>query len=159
LLSRTLHLQHPRVLDVGTGSGCIALTIQFLRPSMRVWACDVDPAALRVAYFNRAAHRLNVPLFQADALRSGFAHAFAGSLDILVSNPPYVSEEERDDLPHEVRAFEPAKALFAPDDPLIFYKRISAEATRVLRPGGFCFFELRLEWLGAVAQVLRQVGI
>lgn len=154
LLDNLRDITNPRVLDVGTGSGCIALAVKASRPDARVWGCDVEPGALRVAACNRSIHGLAVSLFQTDALTPGFAGAFAGVLDVIVSNPPYVAESERRELPREVRDFEPERALFASDDPLIFYRHISDEARRVLRPGGFLLFEVHEDRAEEVSAIL-----
>lgn len=148
----------PRILDVGTGSGCIVLALVAHRGFARGWACDVHADALAVAYRNSV--RLGLPLsfFLCDALQPGFAHAFAGMLDVVVSNPPYVSRDEMDELPFEVRGHEPHRALFTPEDPLAFYHAIADESARVLRPGGSLFFETHEDRADGVANILEDAG-
>ena len=151
-------IESPRVLDVGTGSGCIPLALVSRSPRVRAWGCDVDPAALRIAWQNRG--RLNLPLslYQTDALKAGFARAFTGSLDAIISNPPYVPRSEEESLPIEVRQFEPHHALFPPVEPLAFYRSISREAAAVLRPGGVLCFEVHEEQGHEVPAILQQFG-
>lgn len=158
VLAHVAVVERPRLLDIGTGSGCIALAVQSRIPSARLWAFDLTAGALRVAFANRQALRLPVVLFQADALQPGFARSFTGMLDAVVSNPPYITRDEEADLPSEVRDFEPHRALFAPGDPLHFYRSISAEAAAVLRPGGFIFFEVHEERAGDVESILEGEG-
>lgn len=158
LLTEIADRPNPRILDVGTGSGCIALAVQFGRPDARVWACDHSEAALKVAFRNRIDLRLPVSFFAADALVPGFARALTGVLDVVVSNPPYVAREEEADLPTDVVSYEPHTALFAPADPLAFYPAIAAEAAAVLRPNGRIFFEVHEERADEVAALVGTSG-
>lgn len=128
----------PRVVDVGTGSGCIALSIAAERPRARVAGTDVSPAALRVAARNRSRLGLagRVPLVRADLL-APFAE---GSLDVVVSNPPYVERDEP--LEPEVRDHDPHLALFPPRGAAELFSRLAAQAARALRPGGHLLVEV-----------------
>lgn len=151
----------PRVLDVGTGSGCIALAVKSRRQDARVWACDVSEAALAVARANAAAAGLEVRLFLADALAPEFAaiaRGVTGPLDLLISNPPYVSADELTDLPEEVRSFEPHLALIAPDDPLVFYRWLGAAGCELIRPGGHIVLETHAEFGNEAARLLEDLG-
>ncbi len=148
----------PKVLDVGTGSGCIALALKHARPDAEVYACDVSEAALEVARANAADLGLAVACFRADALAPGFPAHAPGSLDLLVSNPPYVARDEADGLAPEVRDYEPPLALFAGDDPLTFYRAIAQHAAALLQPGGYVVFETHAEHGGAVCDLLQQRG-
>lgn len=129
------------VLDVGTGSGCIALALARRLKFPTVIATDISEAALETARDNaRSLGVRNVTFEQSDALKPWpFTDS---SFDIVISNPPYVLERERPALDKRVTEHEPASALFVPDnDPLLFYRAIATEGARVLKPGGYIFFE------------------
>jgi release factor glutamine methyltransferase len=137
------------ILDVGCGSGAIAITLalELRRP---VWTCDISPEALRLGREN--ARRLEAPVsFLAADLASAFA---AGSLDLLISNPPYVAESEEPGLPREVRDYEPRLALFAGPDGLDVYRRLIVDAARVVKPGGWLMLELGCGQAEAVRAML-----
>jgi len=136
------------VLDVGTGSGCLALAVaQALRPARTV-AVDISAEALAVARRNAARYAPEIEFQQLDILNNT-PNIAPGSLDVLISNPPYVRDSERAQMRDNVLAWEPATALFVPDaDPLIFYKRLAELAQVLLRPGGAVYLEIN-EALGA----------
>jgi len=141
------------VLDVGTGSGCLALAVaQALRPARTV-AVDISGEALAVARRNAARYAPEIEFQQLDIL-STVPSIAPGSLDVLVSNPPYVRDSERPQMRENVLAWEPETALFVPDaDPLIFYKRLAELATTLLRPGGSVYLEIN-EVLGSETAAL-----
>ena len=125
------------ILDIGTGSGAIAVTLA-LETKARVVATDVSTAALRVAQQNALELGARVAFVACD-----LAAALAdGSFDLMVSNPPYVAGRDRASLQTEVRDHEPALALFGGEDGLDIYRRLIPEATRLLRPGGWLMMEL-----------------
>ena len=134
------------VLDVGTGSGCLALALaQALRPARTV-AVDVSEEALAVAARNAARYELAVEFQQVDILHAEPTALPPASLDILVSNPPYVRASEQPLMRDNVLAWEPATALFVPDaNPLLFYRRLAELATKLLRPGGTVYLETNEE--------------
>ena len=142
------------VLDVGTGSGCLALALARALPQpARVLAVDISAEALAVARRNAARYAPAMAFQQLDMLRELPAVA-PGTLDILVSNPPYVRDSERAAMRDNVLAWEPATALFVPDaDPLRFYRRLAALAALLLRPGGQVWLEIN-EALGAETAAL-----
>jgi release factor glutamine methyltransferase len=142
------------VLDVGTGSGCLALAVtQALRPARTV-AIDISAEALAVARRNAARYAPEVEFQQLDILTATPANLALGSLDVLVSNPPYVRDSERAQMRDNVLAWEPETALFVPDtDPLVFYKRLAELATSLLWPGGAVYLEIN-EALGAETAAL-----
>ena len=143
------------VLDVGTGSGCLALGLARALPSpARVLAVDISAAALAVAARNAARYAPLVELQEVDILQQMPGGLALGSLDILASNPPYVRASERALMRANVLSWEPATALFVPDDdPLLFYRRLAAVAAALLRPGGQVWLEIN-ETLGAETAAL-----
>jgi release factor glutamine methyltransferase len=145
------------VLDVGTGSGCLALAVaQALRPA-RTLAVDISAEALEVARRNTARYAPEVEFQQLDIL-STTPNILPGALDVLVSNPPYVRDSERAQMRDNVLAWEPETALFVPDtDPLLFYKRLAELARKLLRPGGAVYLEIN-EALGAETAALFAAG-
>ena len=143
-----------RVLDVGTGSGCLALALARALPQAQVLAVDISAEALAVACRNAARYAPQVTFQQVDILLSLPAGLAPGTLDVLVSNPPYVRESERPAMRANVLAWEPATALFVPDeDPLLFYRRLAEIGRVLLRPGGSIYLEIN-EALGAETAAL-----
>lgn len=131
-----------RVLDVGTGSGCIAASLALGLPGAAVFAADISDDALAVAAENFRTLGANVALRKADAL-GGLAEAFPERFDVIVSNPPYVPESDRAAMHTNVRDHEPALALFVPDDDAIrFYRAIARAGRQMLREGGRLYFEI-----------------
>ena len=132
-----------RVLDVGTGSGCLAIALARVLPGSEVLAVDISGEALAVARRNAATWAPAVTFQQVDILTSQPAGIAPGALDVLVSNPPYVRESERPLMRDNVLAWEPATALFVPDhDPLLFYRRLAVLGAELLRSGGAIYFEI-----------------
>lgn len=145
-----------RVLDVGTGSGCIAVSLARALPFSRVKAVDISAEALAVASENARALRAKVEFEQCDILR-----ATAGSerYHIVVSNPPYIAEKEKSTMEARVLDYEPAMALFVPDsDPLVFYRAIARYAREALMPGGELFFEINALYSEQMKQLLENEG-
>src|SRR5665213_1331238 len=125
------------ILDIGTGSGAIAITVA-LETKASVTASDVSAAALRVARQNAKALGARVDFVACD-LGAAFAE---GSFDLVLSNPPYIAGRDHSALQPEVRDHEPALALFGGEDGLAIYRRLVPQATRLLRPGGWLMMEL-----------------
>lgn len=138
-----------RLLDIGTGSGCLAVTLKKELPAAQVAACDISAPALEVARENARTHGAGVAFFQADAAES------VARIDLIVSNPPYVPAEEASGLPREVREHEPAVALFGGPGGVEFYPRLLAGAARALLPGGRLIVEIGYK---SRAQVEALVG-
>ncbi len=138
-----------RMVDVGTGSGAIALALAKEFPTAEIHATDISPQALEVARANAARHELTsrIEFHQADLL-NGFSPA---SFDFVVSNPPYVGESEEDSVQLEVRKFEPRNAVFAGQTGLEAIERLIPQAQTVLRPGGWLIFEIS----GTIADRVR----
>jgi release factor glutamine methyltransferase len=138
-----------RMLDVGTGSGALAVTLQ-LEAGADVWATDISAAAAAVAARNGASLGARVGIAVCDLMESIAAH----SMDLVVSNPPYVPETAEAGLQREVRDWEPHVALFAGETGFDLYDRIVADAPRVLRPGGWLVLELGFGCHDHVRQLL-----
>lgn len=148
----------PTVLDIGTGSGCIAITIQKKLPGARVFALDVSADALAVATENARRLHTAVRFEQGDILHPAFECA-ADALDLVISNPPYIPYSEAALMPEHVLLHEPELALFAPEaDPYCFYRRVSAWAADRLTPGGWLLFEINEFRADGVADILQQSG-
>lgn len=142
------------VLDICTGSGCIAIALTRTLLFPHVTAVDISPAALAVARENVAATRTGVKLLQADALT--MPSPAAPEYDIIVSNPPYIADSERASMDANVLDYEPHLALFVPDaDPLRFYHAICRYASSALRPDGRLYFELNPRFAGPLAAAMK----
>ena len=151
-------LEAPVVVDVGTGSGCIALSIAAERPDAAVHGVDVSAAALAVARENaRRLGQAGVELHEGDLLEP-VAH-LGGRVDIVVSNPPYVDPGEFPSLAPEVRDHEPRRALLAPDGPYGIYRRLAEASCRLLRPGGHLLAEVGRGMAATVAESFRAAGL
>lgn len=147
---------HPSILDIGTGSGCIAITVALALPQARVTAWDISTDALAIAAGN--AHRLgaSVRFEHQDALS---APDDEERWDVIVSNPPYICDRERADMSDNVLSYEPELALFVPDsDPLLFYRAIARYASKALKPGGRLLFETNTAYAHEVAQAMTNEG-
>lgn len=147
---------HPSILDIGTGSGCIAITVALALPQARVTAWDISTDALAIAAGN--AHRLgaSVRFEHQDALN---APDDEERWDVIVSNPPYICDRERADMSDNVLSYEPELALFVPDnDPLLFYRAIASYASKALKPGGRLLFETNTAYAHEVAQAMANEG-
>ncbi len=139
------------ILDVGTGSGCIALALKQKRKNWQVSAVDISKEALAVARENATQLGLNVDFMLDDICYSQLDSRF----DVIVSNPPYIPAKEESTLEEHVAAFEPHEALFSPDDdPLKYYKCIHSFAAKYLnKPGGTLYFETHFEYAQQVADI------
>lgn len=131
-----------RLLDVGTGSGCIAVALASMLPAAEVWGLDISAEALAVAAENCRLHAPRVRLVEGDAL-GDFASLFDCRFDAIVSNPPYIPRSDRSSMRANVTQYEPHTALFVDDDdPLVFYRSIALQARRLLVEGGRLYFEI-----------------
>ena len=140
----------PRILDVGTGSGCVALSLARRFPTAHVVGQDVSGEALDLARENAFLHGLDIDWVQRDFLREGPS---AGIFDVVVSNPPYIPWLERKEMERHVIDYEPELALFVPDDrPLLFYQAlVEAASGDLLRPGGLLAMECHVDGARSVA--------
>lgn len=148
----------PRILDLCTGSGCIGLALAHRIKDARVTLADISREAMAVAKKNIALQKLTgrVSCVQANALEK--PAAFLGKFDMIVSNPPYITSQEMEELPHSVKAFEPHLALHGGEDGLIFYRAIAANYAQALNLGGFICFEFGMGQGDAVCAILEEYG-
>jgi release factor glutamine methyltransferase len=138
-----------RILDIGTGSGCIALALARELPQAEIHATDISPAALETARANAARHQLESRIqFREADLLAGFENDY---FDFIVSNPPYVGESEIDSVQLEVRKFEPRNAIFAGPTGVEVIARLIPQAHAALRPGGWLVMEIS----GTIAEDVR----
>ena len=145
-----------RILDIGTGSGCIPVSLAQLLPEAQVSSCDVSAEALRIAAMNIKRYGDKVTLFCADILKEGLPEC---QVDVLVSNPPYITESERTDMEANVLDWEPELALFVPDsDPLRFYRRIAWKGLDGLSEGGALYFEINRAYGAETVRMLEELG-
>ncbi len=145
-----------RVLDMGTGSGCIAISLARALKFAQVDAFDISQDALAVARENAADLKVKVRLFQSDML----APQPTARYDIIVSNPPYICWSEREAMERNVLDYEPGQALFVPDnDPLLFYKAIAPYAAQSLERGGRLYLEINQRFGNEVKRLLEDCGL
>jgi len=145
------------ILDIGTGSGCIAISLAKNLPNAKVYALDVSAKALKTAKKNADLNEVNVEFIEVDILKNGDGVLGADvKFDIIVSNPPYVREQEKDMMKPNVLENEPHLALFVKDEnPLLFYEAITKYASKNLARVGQLFFEIN-EYLGSDMITLLQ---
>lgn len=145
-----------RILDIGTGSGCIAIALARLLPEAHIAACDISPEALVVAQRNAQRLGAQVDFAHIDIVQPPATHA---TYDAIVSNPPYVMASERTTMGTNVLDYEPDLALFVPDEnPLLFYAAISDFAQAHLADGGKLFFEINHRLAEETADLVRSKG-
>ena len=146
--SRKWKVQGVKVLDIGTGSGCIAIALQKAHPDWQVTGIDISEEAIAIAKENAKRNHVEVDFQVADIFD------FNGDFDIVVSNPPYICESEKANMRRNVLDYEPASALFVPDsDPLLFYRRIAE-----LKLGKYLFFEINEAYPAEMEVMLRENG-
>lgn len=145
------------LLDIGTGSGCIALSIKMLRPDIDVSAIDISEGALAVAQKNMQLHGLSIHLHRADILAPNL---HLGTFNTIVSNPPYICHKEKAQMQSNVLNYEPHTALFVPDsDPLLFYRKIAKLGREeLLSDNGILLFEINEAYSDEVMQMMHTEG-
>ncbi len=149
------------MLDLGTGSGCIAVSLAKNLPQAKVQALDVSPEALQVAQSNASHHAAKVTFIQDNLLEPQKLHQAIPdhSLDVMVSNPPYVTPAEKKQMRANVLDFEPDLALFVPQEaPLLFYKAIAQLAQQKLKSGGKLYFEINEQFGQETKELLQSMG-
>ena len=146
-----------RILDIGTGSGCIAISLSKELPKAQVTAWDISEDALAIARRNNELQQASVRFVQCDVFT--YRPAKEDCFDVIVSNPPYVTEAEKQDMERNVLDWEPSMALFVPDaDPLRFYRRIGELGREMLASGGKLYFEINRAFGEATAAMLHKQG-
>lgn len=146
------------ILDIGTGSGCIAIALSRAVKSSRVWAMDISTQALDIARRNGAKYAPEVKFVEGDAL-SAFDRLFDTRFDVVVSNPPYIPQSDISLMRPNVTEHEPKSALFVPDDdPLLFYRAIAQTSKRLLKSGGKLYFEIYENLANEMVDMLDMEG-
>lgn len=150
--------QDPRILDLCCGSGCIGLAVAKRVKDAKVTLADLSQEALAVAKENVTLNKLGgrVRCVRADARKPAFP--FLGKFDMIISNPPYVTAEEMEQLPHSVRDYEPRMALYGGEDGLDFYRSIAINFAPALRPGGYLCLEFGMGQGDSVCRILEEQG-
>ena len=148
--------QQPAILDIGTGSGCIAISLALDIKGSAVSAWDISTDALLIAKENAARLGADINIMKQDAITPP---QDADRWDVIVSNPPYICEKEKAEMERNVLDNEPAIALFVPDnDPLLFYRAIALYGTKALKPKGMLFFEINAAYAAETCNMLKQLG-
>ena len=145
-----------RILDIGTGSGCIPVSLAHRLPKAEVESWDISEDALQVARRNAERNGVEVLFLQKDVLKASPDEA---RYDVIVSNPPYIAEKEKVDMEANVLDWEPSIALFVPDeDPLLFYRTIAQLGFSMLKEGGALYFEINRAYGQETIQMLEAMG-
>lgn len=139
-----------KVVDIGTGTGAIAISLKLACPAWDITALDISEAALRVAEENAAKLQVQINFQQSDVLS-----AITEKQDIIISNPPYISQSEWDLMDESVRTYEPKLALFAENDGLAIYQKIASESRELLQPTGMIFLEIGFQQGRAVQEIFQ----
>lgn len=150
--------RNPRILDVCTGSGCIAIVLAAHLPQAEVTALDISHTAIETAQRNASMNGVRIRFIEDDAL-NGVPSLAGETFDIIVSNPPYIPHSEIESMHVNVTRYEPHEALFVDDaDPLVFYRAIARAARTMLSEGGSLLFEVHEAWAERTAEMLRGEG-
>lgn len=145
-----------KILDIGTGTGCIPISLALVMKSPEVYGIDISEQALAMAQKNAGFLKANVTFLTCDILNE---MPNLPELDILVSNPPYIPEADRSEMHRNVLDFEPGLALFVTDqDPLLFYRVIGEKGRQLLKPGGKLYFEIHERFGSKMEELLTDLG-
>ncbi len=156
IVSEWRNTEQVSILDIGTGSGCIAIALSSKLPHAIVDASDVSPMALDIAIKNNTKNNTSVRFFNNDVLKEPLTQ---NTYNIVVSNPPYINLNEQAEIKANVLRFEPHLALFAPGtDDLIFYKKIAEQAANILEPNGKIYLEINASKGKEVCELLKKKG-
>lgn len=146
------------ILDIGSGSGCIALTLARNLPDAQVEGWDISPEALKIAAENALRTKTEVTFSRKDILTLDLS-TISRRYELIVSNPPYICEREKKEMEENVLNHEPHLALFVPDsDPLLFYRKIGKAGKTLLSPGGKLYFEINALFWQETAELLKNLG-
>ena len=146
----------PNILDLGTGSGCLAIALSRHIHNSITTGIDISPEAIEIARKNAKLNNVNIKFIQHDIL-TGMGFIETGKFHLIVSNPPYVRESEKKHMQANVLNWEPSLALFVPDsNPLLFYKKIIAVSYRLLAPGGYLFLEINENFPEEITQLYKE---
>ena len=154
--SRLSHLKKEKlkILDVGTGSGCISISLAKIFPNAEVSSIDISEKALNIAQKNADFHKVKINFIQKDYLNEKLDEIY----DIIVSNPPYIDVLEREEISHSVKGFEPNIALFAPENRVLaFYEKIAQDSENHLKKGGSVFLEINQKLGKETLQLFQDV--
>jgi len=155
IIKENLNRQNLQVLDVGTGTGCIAISLALGLPSASVSAWDISDDALKMAQANAQTLGASINFFQKDALNE----SPDTKLDIIVSNPPYIPDHELNSMHQNVTQHEPETSLFVPnDDPLLFYRRIAETGLEWLNENGLLYFEIHENYGSQMLELIQGLG-
>ena len=159
IIETTASKENLRMLDIGTGSGCIAISLKSAFPNSHVCGCDISSDALAVARKNAESLGQNVDFQLCDILKTAHVHQLGSEYDIIVSNPPYVCDSESAEMGRHVVEHEPHQALFVGDDaPLTFYEAIVSFASKSMKVAGRLYFEVNRRYAYEVAHLLETFG-
>ena len=143
-----------KVLDIGTGSGCIPIALKKLIPSLEVSAVDISKEALEVATSNASDNNVDIKFIESDVFTN-----VDDKYDCIISNPPYITHKEKVDMEANVLDWEPSLALFVPDeDPLLFYRKIAQLGCELLKEGGSLYFEINRAYGRETSLMLKELG-
>ena len=157
-LLRSSALTVSKILDIGTGSGAIAIALAKNMTNAEVWATDVSEEALETAKKNAIQCKVKVNFLPHDILHDEVSF-LPDNLDVIVSNPPYIPHSEQKKMHRNVVEYEPETALFVPDEnPLLFYDAIAKTAQKILRKGGVLYFEIHEDFQSEIAAQLAELG-
>jgi len=153
IVTSEFRIQDSGLLDIGTGSGCIAISLAKNLPDSKISALDISDGALKIARKNAEMNKVEVDFFQTDILNT---KTLPKKYDVIVSNPPYVRELEKKQMQQNVLNYEPDSALYVKnDDPLLFYRVISQLAKKHLQPNGKLFFEINEYLADELTELLK----
>lgn len=151
-------ISNPLILDMGTGTGCIPVSLRKNIPDSTVLACDISPVCIETAIRNAALNDCDISVFEYDILNN-VPEIKLPQFDIIVSNPPYIRDSEKILMERNVLDFEPELALFvSDDDPLLFYRTIALFAQKQLKSGGRLYLEINEAFGAECSQMLQQKG-
>jgi len=146
-----------KILDIGCGSGCIAISLQKSFPNSAVWCCDISDIAIEITNKNARLNSVDIHIGRFDILGN---YPFPeGDFGIIVSNPPYVTNKEKEMMSPNVLDYEPGLALFVPDnDPILYYRAILLKSHELLTPGGKIYFEINESFGNEIRQLFISEG-